>query len=461
MPLDLNGIMSVGKTYDLFRVFSLMLLIFCMGACADPHGLDFNIEDERDKVTSQPDRVVSEEDRKVCILYSMGFNSLSSFLSDDINDLKKGWLPGDRRVDDVLLVYSHLPHSRGKFSTRTSPVLMRIYEGRDGNVMTDTLAVYPKDTASTSAMQFSEVLGFVRDEFPAKGYGLIVSSHATGWLPAGYYANSEKYESGELKSAAHRFSVRPYQNAVPYVEPVFDPSLPLTKSIGQDVYYIGEERFSFEMSLPDFADAIPMHLDYILFDACLMGGIEVAYQLKDVCSVVGFSQAEVLAEGFDYTSLTSHLLLPDDPQPENVCKDYFKYYEAQSGIEQSATISIVDCNRLDPLAEICSVLFEKYSDKIASLLPKNVQRYYRDNYHWFYDLESILVEAGINEQEHASLREALDETIIYKAATKSFMGDFDINTFSGFSMLLPSHAGDYIRNYYKRLEWNKDTGLVR
>lgn len=449
--------MSVSYTN---KIFSLLLAVLFLGACVDPHGLDFNTEYDRGEVVSPSDRVVSEETRKVCILYSLGFNSLSSFLSDDINDLKRGWLPGDRRVDDVLLVYSHLPQSRGKYSIRTSPVLMRIYEGRDGSVVTDTLAVYPKDTASTSPMQFTEVLGFIKDEFPAKGYGLIVSSHATGWLPAGYYSNSEKYESGKLKSAS-RFSVSPYQNAVPYVEPDYDPSLPLTKSIGQDVYYIGEDRFSFEMSLPDFADAIPMHLDYILFDACLMGGIEVAYQLKDVCSIVGFSQAEVLAEGFDYTSLTSHLLLPESPQPENVCEDYFRYYEAQSGIEQSATISLVDCERLDPLAEICSELFEKYSNQIASLSPGKVQRYYRSNYHWFYDLESVLVQAGINEQELSALHQALDETIIYKAATPSFMGDFDIKTFSGFSMFLPSHAGDYIKNYYKRLEWNKAIGLVR
>ena len=86
------------------------------------------------------------------------------------------------------------------------------------------------------------------------------------------------------------------------------------------------------MELPDFAEAIPMKLDYILFDACLMGGIEVAYELRGKCSLLGFSQTEVLAEGLDYKTLTQHLLQKEKPYPEGVCADYFTQYDIQSGV---------------------------------------------------------------------------------------------------------------------------------
>ena len=43
--------------------------------------------------------------------------------------------------------------------------------------------------------------------------------------------------------------------------------------------------------------------DILGFDACLMGGIEVAYELAGKCDRLGFSQAEVLAEGFNYKTL--------------------------------------------------------------------------------------------------------------------------------------------------------------
>jgi hypothetical protein len=169
----------------------------------------------------------------------------------------------------------------------------------------------------------------------------------------------------------------------------------------------------------------------------------------------------VLAEGFDYTKLTRHLFLNDVPRPENVCEDYFLYYDAQTGLERSATISCVDCGRLGSLAQVCSGLFSKYADSISQVDPGKVQRYFRSNYHWFYDLKSILVEAGIDAAELKSLEDALNECIIYKAATPSFIGSFDIEVFSGFSMFLPSNGGARLKEFYRTLEWNMDTGLVR
>ena len=387
----------------------------------------------------------------VLLLYSAGFNSLSSFLKGDFNDLKKGYVPPKENGGDVLLAYMHVKNSDG-----SRPVLMRLYKDRDGVVVTDTLKVYEEGTVSASSVQLGQVLGYVRDNFPAKKYGMIFSSHATGWLPAGYYTHEEEYENGEFPKA-RLFSASGYPQPVPYRAPEYDPSHPLTKSIGQDA--VG--AMSYEIELADFAAAIPMHLEYILFDACLMGGIEVAYQLRNVCDKVGFSQAEVLAEGFDYTTLTNHLFLMEEPAPEKVCEDYFEYYDALSGIERSATVSCIDCGGLDRLAQVCGELFSSYSDRLESLDPGKVQRYYRSSYHWFYDLESILTEAGVTPAELVELQYALDGCVLYKAATPSFMGSFRIDTFSGFSMFLPSDGGDRLKQFYRTLDWNKATGLVK
>ena len=148
-------------------------------------------------------------------------------------------------------------------------------------------------------------------------------------------------------------------------------------------------------------------MDYILFDACLMGGIEVAYELQGKVDKVGFSQTEVLADGFCYESLTSHLLGGETPDLVSVCSDYFNQYEVQSGVYQSATISLIDCSQLSPLARVCGELFTKYSDAIAVLDHNQVQRFYRMGKHWFYDLESILLNAGINDILNASLNSSL------------------------------------------------------
>ena len=404
------------------------------------------------------DRDMNTDTRKVLLLYSAGFNSISSYLKEDIEDLCKGWVPRQGRADDVILVYSHLPSSRGQYTTKTNPVLFRLYSDPSGEVIRDTLEIYSPDTISSSAAQFHNVLSYVKETFRAKSYGLIFSSHATGYLPEGFYSKPNNYTFSEDIMRRRGLHGRGAPSPVPYVEPEQEPGLPAVKSIGQDV----DGNVSYEMDIRDFADAIPMKLDYILFDACLMGGIEVAYELAGKCDVIGFSQAEVLAEGFNYTTLASHLLgNRPSSDPYSVCEDYFTQYDIQSGVYRSATISLVDCNHLEPVADICRILFERYSYQLYTLDHRNVQRFYRSSKHWFYDLQSILENAGITESEKDTLLEALEGCILYKGATPSFMNEFHINTFSGFSMYLPSHGHSELDKYYRTLKWNQATGLVK
>ena len=396
--------------------------------------------------------------RKVLLLYSAGFNSLRQYLLDDINDLKKGWLPEDGCNDDVLLVYTHTPEYSGAYSRPTTPYLIRLYKDASANTVCDTLITYPKETISSSAMQLNEVLSYVKDNFQAGSYGMIFSSHATGYLPSGYYTNPNGYvyEEPGMRNSKTAWVPAP----VPYIEPDFDPSLPMVKSVGQDQVISTGQKYSYEMELNDFAEAIPMKLDYILFDACLMGGIETAYELRGKCDAVGFSQAEVLAEGLDYKTITKRLLEKDVPDPKGACIDYFMQYDLQSGVYRSATISFIDCNRLDPLADFCFNFFSSHREALSKINPENVQRFYRSGKHWFYDLESIVINAGASEAELSSLSAALQECVIYKGHTPEFMNEFRIDTFSGFSMYLPCSGGSELDKFYRNLQWNIDTRLV-
>ena len=255
--------------------------------------------------------------------------------------------------------------------------------------------------------------------------------------------------------------MRRSEEPVLYVDPGYDPSLPAVKTICQDKVETSGVFYSYEMTLKDLADAIPMHLDYLLLDACLMGGVETAFEMKDVCDVIAFSQTEVLAQGFDYKTMTTHLLQTRPAAPGKVCSDYYEYYAAQTGVYQSATISLIDCRKLDPLAMVCKELFEKYRTQIAAVNPNKVQGYFRSNKHWYYDLKDILLHAGITAGEEARLEAALDECILYKAATPYFLS-IPIKVYSGLSMYLPSMGTKFLSNFYKtQIEWNKATELVK
>ena len=453
----------MNKVFDniIYRSAVVILLMMAFSAC-EP-SFDFYSEFDGHSASGSINkdmggREIVEEPRNVLLLYSAGFNSLSTYLAGDINDLISGDIPTGSRSKDVLLIYSHLPIRKGAYSQPNSPILMRVYKDMWGEVVKDTLLVCPETTHSADPSQLKMILNYVKDNFPAKTYGMIFSSHATGYLPTGYYSSPGSYVYTPALSMMTEGAGG--GRGVPYVEPEYDPSFPMVKSVGQDQVGTYGSYISYEIQIEEFAQAIPMYLDYILFDACLMGGIEVAYELREKCGLVGFSQTEVLAEGFDYAAIPTHLLSGEKPDPAAVCMDYFKQYDVQTGLYRSATISLVDCSRLEPIAEICAELFRKYASKMAKLNPKTVQGYFRGEFHWFYDLVDIVLESGATEEELAALNEAVEDCMVYRASTPEFMESIEIETYSGFSMYLPCDGGVELDKYYRNLQWNIATGLV-
>ena len=384
-----------------------------------------------------------DETQQVVIMYSAGRNSLYSYLRDDINTLKRSKLPGSRSKDVLVLV------SHGYYGPAS---IVRMYEKGGRNCM-DTLKVLGTDDYLTQKEVMREALTFVKDKFPSDKYGMVFSSHATGWLPEFYFSSSN-------------------DNVIQLG--------PGRRSIGQEEGSVGGRMVSYELSLADFVDALPMKMEYILFDACLMGTVECAYGLRNVCDYVGFSPTEVLSTGFDYESLLDDLF---NHRPkaavEAVCRHYFaKYEDKTTEYERSATIAAVDCAALGSLADVCRTPFSKYAQAIAGLDPSGIQRYYRFNKHWFYDLKDILVHAGITAAEEAQLDAALGGCVYYKAATDNFMYPlgydpqtnpytgpqddwFAINTYCGLSSYLPCDGSETLSEYYKGLDWNKATGLVK
>lgn len=401
---------------------------------------------------------------KVLILYAEGHNSLSTYISDDIKDLSAGYLP--QSASDALLVFSKLPWRSGRYSDPVCPVLYRLRAGADGQAIRDTLLVLPERSSPATPAVMSEVLTYIRDHFPSEHYGMIMSSHASGWMPPAYYYSPSQFEGAGVSPWAMRRRAGmplPYFNDFPV-----DPSLPAVRSYGRDQVITGSGSTVYEMTMREVASSIPMHLDYLYFDACLMGCVEVAYELREVCDLIGFSQAEVLAEGLDYTKVGERLLKETTPDLVQVARDYFDYYDAQpEGDYRSATVAIVDNRKLGPLAEACRSLNAKYRQQLMQADPAKVQGYFRYGRFYFYDLLDIYLHCGITEGERTALEAALDQCVVYKAATPSFIG-IDINVFSGFSMYLPSIATyypkrnfTYLNDFYRsEIAWNEAVGLV-
>jgi len=436
-----------------------LLLAF---SCSKDNRFEFT-EEAREGVQrpAGTERSAGEESRHVVIMVSVGYNSLSGYLKEDIETLLRSELPPKGRMQHQLVIFSRISERNGMLAgPAPSPVLYSVYKDLDGQLVKDTLKVWDATAQMCDPLVFREGLELVRDLIPAKSYGMVYSSHASGWLPEGYFNDPSAYERehGGNSQDSGDFLFSPAKRRNPLQEefpPI--PAYPAVKSIGQDTD-TGHYR---EMELSAMCQAIPMHLDYLLLDACMCGCIEVASEFQEKVDIVGFSPTEVMADGFNYETLTSRLLC-SNPDPVAVCQDYFEQYEKKTGVYRSATITAVDTRKLGPLTLLCKELFQKYHSQLTTMPDTGVQPYFRFNRHYFYDLKDILVHAGITPDEEAALDQALEACVLYKAATPSFMDSFQLLHVCGFSMYLPSMGTDLLDSFYKKnLAWNHATQLIQ
>ena len=420
---------------------SLAVALLCGGCC------DFR---------SKKDRKLD----KVLVVYQAGCNSLSGDLLGDINELRQGSLPSLKDRQAIVIV-GHHPTSYGVYGVKTRPCIIRLYKDAKGTPVLDTLTQLGIDDLLTKKEVMARALNYVAETFPSEHYGMIMSSHGTGWLPPDYYNNPDKYKAASsspgLKSAPRIvFPTGP----VPYTEPEPMPG-PRTRTYGEEIVNEGGVRTSLEMGIADLAAAIPFRFDYILMDVCLMGCVEVAYELKDKCRYLGFSPTEILAAGLDYTKVADRLLKSGDPDIKGAMDDFYECYDAQRGDYKSASFTLVDCSKLEALAAACKKAFAAGREAIATVNPSKVQPFFRSYHHWFYDLQDILDQAGADSRE---VQSALKDCIAYSIHTAAFMpnyGGFTFRTYCGLSMYLPCNGSAYLDAYYKTLAWNKATSLVQ
>lgn len=335
---------------------------------------------------------------KTVLIYMVGNNNLSSDAVRNLSDLKKGFVPSD----DNLLVYYHTPSQ--------SPVLLQLKTDGTGAVVQDTVYRFPaRNSAAPESLKSAMLV--TQTMFPANEYGLFLWSHGTGWLPQGHYSKS-----------------------------------------------FGEEK-GVEMEIVDMVKAFPYKLSFVVFDACLMGGIEVVYQMKDSVDYVISSPAEIMSMGFPYSRIMKHIYSsPADYIA--VAEEYYNFYNSLEGQARSATISVVKTSELENLAAQTKNVFDKYRNNIPLLNYKSVQGYHRFNKYWFYDFGDFIKK--IAGEDAAPVIAALEKAVIYKATTPWFLDlAIDPLRYSGLSTYIPLSPSDPVLDaYYAKFDWNRDTGMV-
>lgn len=412
----------------------------------------------------EPKDVVFEEKEKTVLLYFASHNNLSTDAATNIEKIIKGYVPSDGN----LVLYCNNFDLSTKQMKDTLPVLVNIFRNKKGDVQIDTIYKFPYQNSCTKTAMKS-VINITKTICPAKQYGLVLWSHGTGWLPAGYYTldpstssdegkrmaayapgiaglSSSRTSSGRSASAPGRGG----KTLFPEPEGGVDPYAHMVKSFGSELRT--------EMSIFDIQEAIgDTHFAFIALDACLMGGIEVAYQIKDCCDYVISSPAEILTDSFPYDKVIERMFKEDYT---GVAKDFYDYYNAQSGEYRSATISTVKCSELEAVAEEAAKLFEKYRSGIPTLDVTNVQRYFRFNDHWFYDLKDYL-DNLCGASETAAFGAALNKAVVAKYTTGLMITlEIDPAKFSGLSSYINNPEEPTLTTYYQKYAWNEKVKMI-
>ncbi len=355
--------------------------------------------------------------RTVLLYLACDGNNLQWYADTDLNNLVKGNIPVRTNKDEALLVF--LDNGSGQ------PTLHRYYATKEGNAYKELVKQYSTDFNSADPDNLKRVLDDVEYFYPSEHRGLVLWSHGTGWLPPGYYANPR------------------------------EPAVSAVKSFAQEG--------SAEMELKELADAITRHYEFILFDSCLMSTVEVAYQLRDKTDYIIASCAEVLVDGFPYTSLAQDFFYDHTGSGpaglRSICQKYYDFYNSLSGMSRTATVSLIDCGKLDELASVCRKIFRNHKEDMKQVDPANVQRYYTGNKHWFYDLADYVAQFAA-EDELAEFSNAMERAVPFKLATDWILSVVRVRTHCGLSTYIPLYDAAYLNSYYQTLEWTQDTGAL-
>ena len=309
---------------------------------------------------------------------------------------------------------------------------------QNGRCLTDTLRRY-SDRPFTSRQWLTSLFSEVMTLAPASRYGMVVGCHGLAWVPVQGQRKARKRlgsqermdeEDNLYKEERIDKEGEPYKEERLLEEERLErkkQGLSKDKPLPNDLMhfevqgpvttrFIGGTYPETQIETTDLADAMAdagLHTEYILFDACYMSSVEVAYELKDVTHYFIASPTEVISYGFPYITMGKHLL--GTPNYKGIADSFISFYS--SYYLPYGTVAVTDCTQLDALAAIAQQINAAAEEQLA---PNGVQ--IMDGYSptLFYDLGHLMSLKNAGTVLTAAFADQLDKTVPYKGHTDQY-----------------------------------------
>lgn len=181
----------------------------------------------------------------------------------------------------------------------------------------------------------------MQDIAPAESYGLILGSHATGWLPSTNAQYSRSFGiDGDISNAIN----------------------------------IPELATTLEQSFPSG------NLEFTLFDACMMGTAEVFYELRNATHYCVASVMETPIAGFPYDRFFINLY-EDVIDYAKICSETAQFNKENNWW---GTYAAVDCTAMGEVAQAIQSELLSHQSELQTLDYTQVQQYGYGEYRYQY-----------------------------------------------------------------------------
>jgi hypothetical protein len=367
-------------------------------------------------------------DRTV-LAYIAAENSLSygAFHQQDIDEMLQA--AGDIPTNSRLLIY---------LDDTSNPRILSIEQQSGRRPTSRVVYEYSEEQNSGDVETLRTVMEWVYDNYPSSTYGLIFWSHGDAWLPA--------------------------------------------KAIPQRSICIDNERNNYsnsgsKMDIADVADVLAgfPRVEFIMFDACFMQAVEVAYELRNVARYVIASPAEIPNPGAPYERMVKPFFsVPFDGA--EVVEQYYRMYNDSvmpvydyGSDRYGVSLSVINCTHLDTLADATAGMITKYVSRDEAIDLKGVQRYYplsSKSRPEFYDMNGYMQRLITDEADYVRWKSVFDLAVPYARSTAwwysndAYTQHVDLDNYGGVSCYVPQDRSIYdgLNEKFRATSWYMDAG---
>lgn len=280
--------------------------------------------------------VLSEAREWTIMVYMAGDNGMSDQVYDDLTEMM---IVGSTSQVQIIAQVDNLPADPNPTTRR--------YQ-----IKKDTLKLIA-DLGEKNMADLSVVLDFVRyckSSYPANKYCLILWDHGSGWYPQTSISRSIIYDYTDHDS-------------------------------------ISVTEGELNQLLKEIKKTLGKRLNLLVFDACLMGGVEVASEVKDGAEIMIGSEGLIPLDGLPYEEILTNIVTNPTLTPkEFAAKIVQNYTDSYNGGSQGfidVTFSAIDLTRLEDfspeLKELLQYLKSFASDPIFISGRNTVQTFAQEN----------------------------------------------------------------------------------